>query len=241
MDIISLLTLIFLYEKVLIIGCVLLLCCCISSVVAFGLIGHFEANGACAFKGPLSSASTGPCSANSAVTGTTNTTNKPSDTSLSNSTDSNRMDTDFEASSSTYIYTGADYSLEYPKEFTVDDSDSTRLFVYADNGADNLNISSKSLTITATQADCQEYADQAINELSAYDAQLVGLSVVNIGGYKACKTDFTADYGTDSGVVSQTQYYIAAGTTTYFLTITINEDGLNYSPLDDVATSIQFN
>lgn len=222
-------------KKLLIVGCVLLLCCCVTSTAGLGLFAYFESNGECVYKGPLSTVSSGACATN--TTGATNNTVNNTSNSTTNSTNNNQNNT----SEDLEIYFGADYSFEYPSEFIVDDSDSTRLFVYADNESDNLNISSRLLPITVNQTECQNYALDAMDELSTYDAELLSVSVETIGGYDACRSDFTADYGTTSGRVDQTQYYVAVDDQTYFLTITINSDDLNYSSLEDIATSIQFN
>lgn len=216
-------------KKLVIVGCVLLLCCCFTSVGATGLFAYFEANGECVYKGPLSSVSSGACASNE--TGAVNTTpNNPSTNNNQNNTNA-----DLE------IYSGSDYSFEYPSDFIVDDSDFTRLFVYAGNESDNLNISSRILPITVNQTECQSFAFEAMDELSTYNAELLSVSVETIGGYDACRTDFTANYGTSSGRVDQTQFYISVEDQTYFLTITINSDDANYPFLEDIATSIQFN
>jgi len=215
-------------KKVLIVGCVLLLCCCVSSIAGFAAIGYFESNGGCVYRGPFASVSSGACMATTGTSLVSNNTNSNNNQNVnSNTTDQ--------------VYTGAYYSLTYPQEFFVDDSDDSLLFVYADNELDNLNISRKNYTITISQSDCEEYAANTLDELYLYDAMLENVGVTTIGGYKACKVDFNADYGTDSGRINQTQYYISVGSKTYFETITINLNESNYDSLDNVARSIQFN
>ncbi len=221
-------------KKLLIVGCVLLLCCCVSSIAGFAAIGYFESNGSCVYRGPFATVSSGACVA--ATNGTMNSTNSTNTTNTTNSTNQ-----DSTTGSTDKVYVGAEYSLTYPQGFIVDDSDNSILFVYAANELDNLNISKRNYAITATQNNCEDYAYSTLDELVDYDAILEDVSVVTIGGYKACKVDFSADYGTSSGIVYQTQYYIAAGASTYFETITINLDDSNFDALDNVARSIQFN
>lgn len=216
-------------KKLIILLVALVLCCCVLSLAGAFLFGNFEANGQCLYKGPMATVNSGACAGSASTT--VNTVDR-----TANSTNSTTGTT-----SQTRTYNGASYSLNYPDTFSIDDSDSTRLFVYASNGLDNLNISKKILAITTTQSDCEDYASQTITDLTDYSAELVDVSTTTINGYGACKVYFTADYGTESGKVSQTQYYIAVGSQTYFETITINQDSTLYTDLDTIAKSIQFN
>ena len=222
-------------KKLLIVGCILVLCCCVSTFAGFAAIGYFELNGKCAYRGPFAPADAGICSTNAInTTNTTNTTSNSTSNTTTNSTGTTQT-------SDNQVYTGYDYSLEYPEGFMVDDADSDILFVYAENLLDNLNISKRSYTIVPSQNECVDLGNSTIDELATYDSILEDVSVVTLDGYKACRLEFTADYGTESGRVNQTQYYIAVGSETYFETITINLDGSNYATLDRIANSIQFN
>lgn len=219
-------------KKLLIAGCVLLLCCCFSTVIGFGLVGYLENSGQCVYRGPLSSVDSGACAKNNTSLNSVNSTTN------NNSTDSNNNQP---ATSDTKTYEGANFSLDYPSEFIVDESSSDRLFVYAENETDNLNISSQVLRIDVNQTNCEDYALETMNDLVSYDAQLEDVSTTTLDGYNACRVDFTADYGLTTERVVQTQYYIEAGSDTYVMTITINSDFSNFNTLNNIAKSVRFN
>lgn len=212
------------------VGCVLVVCCCLSVFGGLGLVGYFESNGQCLYKGPFASVSSGACAVR-----TENTQQQESQQDVNNN--SQQIEPEFDLRT----YTGSQYSFMYPDDFTVDSSNPERLFVYAPNESDNLNISSQLLAIEVTQSNCEEYGLSTVDALLSYDALLENVSTTKIGNYNACRIDFSADYGLSTDRVLQTQYYVDLGSETYVFTLTINSEENNYSLLNNIINSVRFN
>ncbi len=210
-------------KKMIALVIVLILCCCLATGIGFGLVGYFEFNNNCMWKGPLATVSEGACAS---VPSTTNT-NTNEDQGLGQTT-------------TLQTYNSERYTFQYPSSFSIDESSDTgRVFVYAENGFDNLNISADDSKIFVSQTNCESLAEDVMDELFYYAAASDSVSVTTIGSAYACKVEFTADYGTEAGRVRQTQYYVESGEVTYVLTITINKDPSNFGALEGVVYSFR--
>lgn len=229
-------------KKEVIIGIIVLLfCCCFSVFGGFAAIGYFESNGQCVYKGPLATVSGGACAANPQE-GNSNDDLDNNDTNNNQDDNSNGDDHENDGEDhSDLTYETFDYTLTYSHHLTLDDSNPNRVFLYSENGNDNLNITTSLSGIDVNQSSCEDYSASLLSELLAYDPEEESVDTTVLGGLDACVVDFTADYGTEFGRVSQRQYYINVNGISYYLTITINEDTSSFDELNEAALSFTLN
>lgn len=218
-------------KKVILIGCVVLLfLCSLCASGLFLLFGNFELNNTCIYKGPLATLS-GSCI-------DTIQSNTEPRTNQNIVEDNSNLVPEFKVTNQDWlVYSAGAYTIEYPEGFVVDNSDPARLFVFAENGSDNLNISSQFFEIEVNQPNCDEFANNTLTELADADPRNLSVSVVSIWGAQACKVSFTAQYQVNERI-NQTQYYLSSGVETYFLTVSTSQDSDSFQTLDMIAKSI---
>jgi hypothetical protein len=212
-------------SKAMIIILILLLCCGLLSGSAF-LIGNFEINGKCLYRGPYATNSGNLCDIYTTPNEVEENSEASNNDSTLNSYDGKQV---------------INFTFDYPNEFFVDESNSDIIIVYAQNQEDNLNIKYKDKPISVNKTNCETDGEVFVESLSSYDAQIIDATVEKVGELDACRVEFTADYGVGNGFVQQIQYTIDANVGRYEITISINEDNSNLAPLEEIVESFRLN
>ncbi|MCA9379096.1 hypothetical protein KC640_01585 [Candidatus Dojkabacteria bacterium] len=210
--------------KKVIIGC----CGCTAILVLLGVAGFlgfgtFTLNGDCVFKGPLASASEGPCAGE-----TTNTPSNNQQTSTDKTFTSNNG-----------------YSFNYPTSYTVEEL-GDEVYVYSGDEdpefSDNMSIYFGDYDYLAdepiSRSFCQSYADDITGSYVG-DVLDSSVRVVNLPyAGESCKLEIDGDV--QGYEVTQVQYVVKATAGRYYIiTVSVLAGSSNLSDFIDIAESFK--
>lgn len=222
-------------KKTIAITCfVLLICCCGSVGLFFGLLGNIEANGKCIYKGPLNNNPTGACIPNY---GGIDDRYQPND---SSSSASNSGLTKYSGSQS------AKYSFEYDEEaFRLTDGSSPSLAAKVTDldgigFGSNINFNSQVGSLDITDSLCTNFTNQVIDalEVNSRKIDLLDVSVVTLdSGEKACRAEWDIAKTTTVGALTQVQYLTSTQKELFIVTLTAYQENGGMLTLEDIARS----
>ncbi len=225
-------------KKILVGGCLLLLCFMIILGGILFFFGYFEIDGTCFYKGPSANPTSGVCSQNS---------NESTQQDLNNSTDTNTNEVN---------YTG-DYSIDFT--FKYDNSklnlkDSVTSNNYSsvllslkekntNNGNDNASIIITNSSFDLSYTNCLSLGQNATSTLTdegyIVDKTSLNYSLGTYGSNDACHVLWNASKGNIN--IEQDQYYFpdTKRDQTYILTITNSTDSVNKEVLFNIANTFE--